>query len=66
MGLTNMLDPKYLSLMVNQAEGNTGLANMSDPKELGRGSKLSSKKYKSGEHVKLKILGHYQVLRLYV
>jgi len=58
--------PKYLGLIVNQAQGNMDLANIPDPKKLGRSSKLSSRKCVSDKHVKPKKLGHYQVLRLYV
>jgi len=65
MSLANMY-PKYLGLIVNQVQGNMDLTNISDPKKLGRSSKLSSRKRVSDEHVKSKKLGHYQVLRLYV
>jgi len=34
IGLTNMIDPNYMGLTVNQTQGNVGLTNMSDSKNL--------------------------------
>jgi len=34
MGLTNMPDPKYWGLTVNQVQCNVGVTNMLDPKNL--------------------------------
>jgi hypothetical protein len=65
MGLANMY-PKYLGLIVNQTQDNMDLANIPHLKNLGRSSKLSSRKRVSDEHVRPKKHGHYQVLRLYV
>jgi hypothetical protein len=34
IGLANMIDPNYMGLIVNQIQGNVGLTNMSDSKNL--------------------------------
>jgi len=34
MGFAHMLDPKHMSLTVNQVQGDVNLTNMSDPKNL--------------------------------